>query len=314
MPAEVDIVIPTRGRGALIDATINSIRQGMQTDFALWVTDQSKDDATEQTVARHRAVDSRINYIHAQPWGSSYARNIGAAQGSAPYILFTDDDCIATPDWAQALIDELRRPATWAVFGRVLPDTTLATPQHAQPVSAALPMALKDAPARRVYSGNRLDLSFGHSANMGVRRDAFDRISGFDELLGVGGALRAWPDRDIGYRMLARGGAIIYAPAALIYHRHWRGWDEVRRSYRNYAIGAGAAALKYIRCGDPGGWYILGEWLLDQGVRQILSGIFKWRSAQKIQVGLTQLVYPWVGMFQSLHYAIDRERMVYRRP
>ena len=61
------------------------------------------------------------------------------------------------------------------------------------------------------------------------------------------------------------------------------------------------------------GAYILIEWLLDQGVRQILSGLLKWHSTQKIEVGFAQLIYPWRGLIDGVKYPVDRERVMYRR-
>ena len=44
------------------------------------------------------------------------------------------------------------------------------------------------------------------------------------------------------------------------------------------------------------------EWLIDQGVRQVVSGIVKWRSWQKISAGLIQLIYPIPGFIAGLRY------------
>jgi GT2 family glycosyltransferase len=312
---QADVVISTRGRGALIDVTITSMRRSRHEAFTLWVVDQSDDDATERAVAPHAQADPRVRYLRVTSRGVSAGRNEGAAAGSAPYILFTDDDCRVAPDWLGTMAGELEQEGTWAVFGRVIPDEDHCPdiPAHASSVSRALPMALKDSPEREVYEGNRFNLGFGHGANMGLNRARLQDLGGFDELLGAGGPLRSWEDRDLGYRILRRGGRIVYTPDALVYHRHWRGWDAVRRTYRDYAIGAGAAVGKYLRCGDMGGWYLLLEWLLDQGLRQVASGVLKWQNWQKIHVGLLQLVYPWVGMVQGWRYPVDRERMLYRR-
>jgi GT2 family glycosyltransferase len=311
---QAEVIISTRGRGALIDVTVSSILASSLTDFALWIVDQSDDDATERAVAPYAQQDPRFHYFRSATRGLSAGRNEGVAAGSAPYLVFTDDDCRVDVHWLAQLVSELQNEGVSAVFGRVIPDETFHdAPPAGRPVSAAIPMALKDAPQRRIYHGNRFDLGFGHGASMGVRRDCYEAIGGFDEMLGVGGPLRSWNDRDLGYRVLVRGDTILYTPAALVHHRHWRDWDAVRRTYRNYATGAGAAAGKYLRCGDLGGLYILAEWMLDQGVRQMLSGLFKWQSGQKISVGLLQLVYPWVGLVQGWRYPIDRARILYRQ-
>jgi GT2 family glycosyltransferase len=309
----VDIVIPTRGRGALVDVTIQSIRQSSHRDFRLWVVDQSEDDATERAVTPHCRRDRRVRYIRSRSRGSNQARNEGVSAGRAPCILFTDDDCRVEPGWVAAMTSELADRATSAVFGRVIPDEQFqAELPPERSVSPALRIAVKDFPRRQEFVGNRFRLDFGHGANMGLRRDAYQAVGGFDRLLGCGGPLRAWPERDLGYRVLARGGRIVYTPDAVVHHRHWRDWPEVRRTFLNYAFGTGAAAGKYLRSGDWGGAYLLVEWILDQGARQVLSGLLKWRSRQKVEVGMLQMIYPWVGLFHSLRYPVDRESRLYR--
>jgi 2-polyprenyl-3-methyl-5-hydroxy-6-metoxy-1,4-benzoquinol methylase/GT2 family glycosyltransferase len=310
---EVDIVIPTRGRGALVGVTIDSICQSRYGDFKLWIVDQSEDGATEAAVTPHCRADSRVRYVRSRSCGSNQARVEGVAAGHAPYILFTDDDCRVDPGWVAAMTTELSDQEHSAVFGRVIPDQEFEAEQTdgARAVSPAIRLAVKDHPRRQEFAGNRFRLDFGHGANMGLRRDAYQAIGGFDRLLGCGGPLRAWPERDLGYRILSRGGRIIYTPEAVVHHRHWRDWKEVRQTVRNYGFGTGAVAGKYLRSGDWGGAYLMGEWIVDQGARQILSGVLKWRSWQKIEAGLMQLVYPWVGLCHSLRYPVNRDRLLY---
>jgi GT2 family glycosyltransferase len=310
-----DIIISTRGRGALIEPTIKSIRHSTVRDFILWIVDQSDDDATGAVVLPHCREDERVRYLRSATRGSSAGRNEGAACGAAPNLIFSDDDCRVDENWLATMLSELQTIGTWAVFGRVIPDPTfpMQTPLGDPPVSRSIQMALKDAPRRRVYEKNLRNLGFGHGANMAVRRDRFLEVGGFDEMMGVGSPLRAWNDRDFGYRLLRRGGRIIYTPDALIFHRHWRAWNAVSRTYRNYASATGAAAAKYVRCGDWQGIYILFEWVLDQGVRQVLSGIIKWRSWQRVKIGLIQIVHPWLGFVESLRYPIDRQMVLYKR-
>jgi glycosyltransferase involved in cell wall biosynthesis len=305
-----DIIIPTRGRGELILQTIASIRASTYREFTLWIVDQSDDDTTARAVDSHLRADSRIKYVHVFPQGSSSARNAGVIQSNAPFILFTDDDCRVTPEWIDEMLGELRNPQTWSVFGRILPDTDES---HNEPESTkGIWLALKDSPTRQVYANNRFNLGFGHGANMGFRRERYTQLGGFDEMLGVGARFRSWPERDVGYRILAAGGQIVYTPKALVYHRHWRAWDGVQSTLRNYAIGTGAAIGKYVRCGDWQAWFMLIEWILDQGVRPMISGAFKWHSWQKMYGGWLQIIYPWVGLVTSWRVPIDRSRILYR--
>ena len=314
---QIDVVIPTRNRAALIGVAIASVCASSHDNFRLWIVDQSDDESTEQVVAESMATDCRICYLRSNSRGANFARNEGVASGSAMMIAFIDDDCRVARDWLSALVAELRQPDIWAVFGRVIPDEGDPLLQqrnsHDRQVSRAIPMALKDASDRGVYGRNRFNLGFGHGANMGWRRDAFLRLGGFDGLIGAGGPLGTWDERDAGYRVFSQHkGQIVYTPQAVVYHRHWRGWTEVRNAYRGYAIGTGAAAIKYIRCGDWGGFYFLLEWVLDQGVRQMVSGVLKWQSWQKVYVGWLQVIYPWVGVLLGLRHPIDRKHVLYQ--
>jgi GT2 family glycosyltransferase len=302
----VDIVISTYGRGTAIDATIASLRQNTYPHFTLWVLDQSEDDTTEQCVRTHAETDDRIRYVRRPVRGISATRNAGAAMGNAPYILFTNDDCVLDSNWISALITELQNEQIWLAFGAVLPGPHLSNPDE---IVLGTCNGL-----RRIFHHNWFNLGFGHGHNMGARREAFERLGGFDELIGAGAPLGAWEERDLGYRALKAGGTIVFTPHAIAYHHHWQSWHSARCSFRAYGIGAGAVAGKYMRCGDLGGIVILTEWLFSQGLRQIASGIFKWHRRDKVLLGLDQLYYPFVGLRKSLDYQLDRGTCCYIAP
>lgn len=299
-----DIIISTYGRGTSIDATISSIRANTHKNFVLWVLDQNSDNRTAKPVLRHAAEDSRIRYLRAPLRGLAPTRNMGATLGTAPYLLFTNDDCNTDINWIAAMLNELRNPDTWAVFGRVLPD------EQAQGVDKQV-LATKLSQRRKVYQRNRFDLSFGHGHNLGLRREHFVALGGFDELLGQGGVLGAWEDRDLGYRVLRKGGRIVYSPAVVLQHCHIQDWQAASSRYREYGIGAGAAISKYLRCGDVAALALLLEWQLSQGLRQILSGLIKWRRWEKVRIGAMQFAYPWLGFARGFRHNCDCKQIRY---
>ena len=311
----IDIVIPTRNRGDMIRATLESLQQSTAQNFQVWVVDQSTNEQTAVVVKQIAAHDSRFSLISTQSKGVNIARNIGILAGRAPIVALTDDDCIITKTWLETLLDDYEKnPQVDSIFGRVLPgvpDDAAGESTEQKRLQQVLPMARKDDPEYQLFMGNRFNLGFGHGANMSFRRNAFAQYGLFDEYLGAGAPLRSWPERDMGYRILAKNGRILYSPNALIIHNHWREWAEVKRTYHNYAIGTGAAIGKYIRSNDYGSCVMLFEWIVDQGVRQVASGILKWRSWQKCYVGLQQIVLPWVGFILSLKYEVDPTQMVY---
>ena len=118
----VSVVIPTRNRGPLIEQTILSLLASDYSDLSVVVVDQSDNDLTWRTVQRLADADSRLSYYSSRTVGSSIARNEGIRLTRAPYVLFTDDDCVVTPSWVTEMVNELQDPGTWAVFGQVLAD------------------------------------------------------------------------------------------------------------------------------------------------------------------------------------------------
>lgn len=294
----------------MIEATLASLRESQGVDLTIWIIDQSDGEETARVVAAHAGEDRRVRYIRTNTRGISAARNLGVRASSAPLILFTDDDCLVDQHWAAELAAELTSADHWAAFGRIV-GVFDEQPERPQ-VSPGIMLATQLCPTRTVFAGNRFNLSFGHGASMGVRREAVTRLGGFDEALGTGGPLRSWEDRDFGYRVLSAGGRIIYTPRALLFHRQWRSWPGVRRTYAEYGIGAGAAAGKYLRCGDPGGIVLLVDWLFHAGLRPIVSGVIRWRSWQKVTVGLLQLVFTWKGLASGLQFRVDRLSRLYQ--
>jgi len=240
--AQVDVVIPTRNRGALIEAAITSILASDYTAFTLWVVDQSDNDATEQTVLGFARADSRVRYLRLASRGISAARNSSVASNAASFILFTDDDCRVTAGWIGALVAELSQPGVAAIFGRVLPERS-EPPPGAQ-VSPSITMATKTATTRTVYQGNRFNLGFGHGANMAFRRATLDQLDGFDTALDVGTPSGGGGDLDMFHRVMAAGLTFHYEPTALVWHQHRRDMAGLRKQTENNGRAFGTYLLK----------------------------------------------------------------------
>ncbi|MFT5196601.1 MAG: glycosyltransferase involved in cell wall biosynthesis [Cellvibrionaceae bacterium] len=300
MKSIIDIVVPTYNRGDLILETVESLLATDHTDISIWIIDQSADDLTEKTISP-LLTDNRLNYVHSVKKGSNLARNLGISLGQAPIVAFTDDDCIVDTQWIGTTLEAFEQAKVDAVFGRII-DQSIGLP--GEQITDGLKIAVKDDPVRKLFHGNRFKLDFGHGANMAFRRCVLDSIFGFDPLLGNGGPLRSWPEKDIGYRILAKNGMILYEPDMIIYHKQWRSWSGIKVTQRNYGFGAGAIGARYLKNGDWGGIYLMFEWMVDQGVRQVISGILKWRSWQKISAGLIQIFYPIPGFFEGLKHPV----------
>ncbi|GAC1316786.1 MAG: hypothetical protein NVSMB25_03190 [Thermoleophilaceae bacterium] len=157
---DVCVVIPARDAaetiGLALEALDNQILDG---DHEVIVVD---DGSRDTTAAVAGARGARV-VAHASARGSAAARNAGAAASRAPLLAFLDADCRPEPGWLAAGLAALR--GTDLAQGVVLP--------VADAELGPLDRTLVVAGASGLFE----------SANLFVRRDAFERAGGFPELL-----------------------------------------------------------------------------------------------------------------------------------
>lgn len=165
-------------------------------------------------------------------------RNLGARAGSSPFVLFLDGDTVPTPGYCAAMVDALREASREApgagalvVGARRHADLSAVAARGDDVVSwcaatdpeapadgdvLAAPQWLRDGYARTndLRDAGDGDWRLVISAVMGMTRDAFERLDGFDEsLVGYGGE-----DWDLAYRAWNTGVALRHASAAVAWH------------------------------------------------------------------------------------------------
>ncbi|MGH7916668.1 MAG: glycosyltransferase family 2 protein, partial [Candidatus Binataceae bacterium] len=164
-------------------------------------------------------------------------------EATGEYILFIDDDAVAEPDWAAALIEEIAQRRLDAACGMVLPSWESPPPKWLGP-SLYIRLAVHD--EGRLARQPRAKIETVHnyfSVNAGFRRATFERSGRFREDLGVvGGNPMSGEDTELFERIMARGGLIGFAPRARVHHRI--GKERMTRAYfrrKAFAFGVGSA-------------------------------------------------------------------------
>jgi cellulose synthase/poly-beta-1,6-N-acetylglucosamine synthase-like glycosyltransferase len=155
----------------------------------------------------------------------AHARNTGARQATNPWILFLDADTLAPPDLVDRFFDH---GAIGEQVGAITGDITgfIARPTLAARYGAS-----------RNFLGQRSHLANPYkprasSANLLVRRTAFDAVDGYVE------GVRAGEDTDFTWRLQDGGWSLEFAPQAVVRHRYRESLGELRRQWRGYAAGA----------------------------------------------------------------------------
>jgi len=148
----------------------------------------------------------------------SAAKNYGASQTDAPWLLFLDGSIEAIDaDWLTIMAEHVQRPEVGAVGAHLL--NRSSTVEHAGiavGVSGAAQPAFQGCATEHHRTNSQLQVtrncSAVSSACMLARREVFNQVSGFDERLS--GTLA---DVDLCLKMRREGYLIIYTPFAKLY-------------------------------------------------------------------------------------------------
>jgi glycosyltransferase involved in cell wall biosynthesis len=207
----------------------------MRDDDELVVVDSASSDAARvaDVAVRHGA-----RLVRCALPGVDRARNAGWREARCSLVAFTDDDVVVDDGWLDAFADCFaRHPEASFATGRigVLPGQ-----------EGGLGVATKDDPDGYALDA-RTRRTFGHSANLAVRRESLEAVGGFDESLGAGARFMAAPEGDLFDRLLASGRTGRYEPAAAARHDQWRRVREVVRLDFRYGVGSGARMSKLLR-------------------------------------------------------------------
>jgi GT2 family glycosyltransferase len=183
------------------------------------------------------------------------------------------------------------------LYGQVLWPASLSECTDEIPTLAiAQPQRLSKRDGFRVY---------GMGANFGARRRLFERIGGFDEILGGGGPLKSSQDFDFQYRAYLGGATVLLRPEVKVDHYGVRTSAQWPATLRAYGFGDGAFYTKHIRCGDL---YALSLAVRRFGrvlAREALNGV---RRKPSLSLYLTSA---FDGMRASLSYGVDRQQRMY---
>ncbi len=217
----VSVIVCTYNRCSSLADTLTALAsQDLDTDrWELLVVDNNSRDDTRATVERFRLAHPalRCRYLFQPAQGLSHARNLGIAQAQGALIVFTDDDVLPEPDWLRRATALMESRDCAAFGGYIAPIWEHAPPRWLTERFHGF-IAIRMDTRGPFELGEHDELPFG--ANMGFRREVFDRLGVFDTALGrKGNVLAGGEEWDLFRRVQASGGRIVYAPDIRVHHK-----------------------------------------------------------------------------------------------
>jgi glycosyltransferase involved in cell wall biosynthesis len=295
----VSAIICTRNRPDSIGDAISSVLANTYPSFDLLIVDQSDDDRTGALVRGLTQTHTNLRYLHTAKAGLSRAYNIGIRESTGNLLAFTDDDCIAPTDWVGTIVEAFAGdPDAELLYGQVLRPASLLLSPDVIPTLAI--------PERRRYSRRDGFRVYGMGANFAARRQLFERVGWFDEVLGGGGPLKSSQDFDLQYRAYISGATILLSPLVNVDHYGARTFDQWSSTMRAYGIGDGAFYFKHVRCGD-----MFALWLLIRRLTTMTAS-FAFHSLRRQPNHAEYLFSCFRGIMMSLQHPVDRRRRIYQ--
>ncbi len=213
---DVSVIVSTYNRADSLRDAIESLaaQQAGNCSYEIIVVDNNSSDQTKRVVA---TFNGKVRYLFEPKQGLSYARNAGIQQAKGQVIAFTDDDCVADPNWVASLWACFRETRALAVGGKIERLWHCERPDWLTDELLG-PLIVQDlGPKRKIWDAKNRHMI---GANMAFHRSIFERFGLFKEELGrKGDLLIGGEDREIFRRLFESGAPIFYEPKAVIHHK-----------------------------------------------------------------------------------------------
>ncbi|WP_294174291.1 glycosyltransferase family A protein [uncultured Sphingomonas sp.] len=185
--AQVSVVLIFLDAERFIGEAIDSARGQSLSDWELILVDDGSSDESTAIAKRAAEADPRIRYVehpsHANR-GMSASRNLGAAQGTAPYLAFLDADDRWEPNKLAEQVALLEGDGELALTLGALLYWYSWDPAAVEPDRLVLTGGIADRrlePPEAALQLYPLGTGAGAGLDVLVRRSAFEAVDGFEE-------------------------------------------------------------------------------------------------------------------------------------
>ena len=216
----VSVIVCTKRGSATLVPCLDSLVAMTYPDFEVILVNDGDDERVTEIAGTYES----IKHLATEHEGLSAARNTGAAAATGNIFVYTDDDCVAEPDWLKWIVRLFSEDSSLGCAGG--PNIAPKPETRTQAMITAAPGGASQV----LLSDTRAEYLPG--CNLAVRKSVFEKLGGFNpDFHSAGG------DVDFCWRASDAGYGLGFHPLAFV-------WHQRRFSYRAYfkqQIGHGRA-------------------------------------------------------------------------
>lgn len=234
----ISIIIPTYNRISELTDCLSALSK-QNYDGSLWEIIVVNDGgiALEEVVAQF-SDRLMIKLINQENQGPAQARNRGAIESLANFLVFIDDDCFVCEDWLQQIFRQCQENPQSIIGGQTLN----ALPEN---IYSTTSQAIVDV-AYQYYNFHAEKAQFFASNNMIIPRLQFLELGGFHP------DFRTSEDREFCDRWLRKGYGMIYDRDIKLTHAHKLNFFSFWQQHFSYGKGAfNFHQIRFIRGASP---------------------------------------------------------------
>jgi glycosyltransferase involved in cell wall biosynthesis len=213
-PPQFSVILPTYNRANILRECLEALeRQTLAPEnFEVIVVDDGSSDATG-AICRDYQSTLALQYLRQTNAGAGAARRRGVQHSRGKFLLFINDDTIASPDLltVHAATHERHAEERQAVLG----DFRFPEAANSRALTRFLSRSPFLFPQGTLAPGVHWDYSKFVTCNASVRRDAVVGVGSFDP------EFRIAEDSELGLRLSRRGYFVRYVPEARATHQHF---------------------------------------------------------------------------------------------
>ena len=215
----ISFIICTYNREKYIYECLSRLAKNTEKDgWEIVLVNNNSTDGTAAECERFVAdyVPKNYRYFMERQQGLSYARNRGIAEAKGNWLVFLDDDALVEANYIANLQKNIvEHPEAKAFGGAIEPFFEEETPNWLSPWSMMFVSAIDLGNYVKPFAANQYPVG----ANMGISKEAIERVGKFNTSLGrVGNNLMGGEEKDIFNRIRQAGMSILFFPSIKVQH------------------------------------------------------------------------------------------------